>query len=276
MANLAIFSSLPQRGDTVIYDELSHACIKDGIRLSMANKLSFKHNDMSHLEQKLKKATGSIYIAVESIYSMDGDACKLQEITDLAQMYNAKIIIDEAHGTGVMGKNGGGLCSATNLSSNIFARIYTFGKAMGIHGAIIVGSNTLKEYLVNFARPFIYSTAPSPYSVIAMREAFNYLNTHPELANKLNERILLFKDLFCQKLKAKNSLIQSDHPIQSILVPGNEQAKRLSVKLEKDGLDARPILSPTVKEGTERLRICLHTFNSANDISRLIDSLEAL
>jgi 8-amino-7-oxononanoate synthase len=168
VANLAALSCLPQKGDTILYDELVHACMHDGARLSRADRFSFKHNDLTDLENKLKVAKGKIFIAVESVYSMDGDQSPLAELVTLAEQYQAHIILDEAHSTGAYGKNGGGLAVSLWLQSKIAIRIYTFGKAMGVHGACVAGSKTLINYLINFARPFIYSTAMSPHSTVCL------------------------------------------------------------------------------------------------------------
>ncbi|MEM1406353.1 MAG: 8-amino-7-oxononanoate synthase, partial [Bacteroidota bacterium] len=276
MANLAIFSTLPQRGDTVIYDELSHACIKDGIRLSLASKMSFKHNDLHDLRKKLERATGTIYIALESIYSMDGDECPLADVMDLTRTFKAKIILDEAHGTGIYGKNGGGLSVSLGLEKQLFARIYTFGKAMGIHGAAVAGDLPLRDYVVNFARPFIYTTAPSPYSAVAVRSAFDYLNENIQLQEEIVRKIAFFGSEYSRLAKNNYKRTNSNHAIQSIIIPGNSRAHAAAKKLQNKGYDVRPILSPTVAEGSERLRICLHTFNSREDISGLIHSLAGL
>ena len=266
MANLAIFSALPQRGDTIIYDEYAHACIKDGCRLSLAKRLPFKHNDLADLERKLKEAEGEVFIACESIYSMDGDKAPLSDIIKLADQYRAKVIIDEAHSTGIFGQNGAGLASEMSLQDNVFAVIYTFGKAMGIHGACIAGSKPLKEFITNFSRPFIYTTAPSPHEVITIRSAFDYLKNHPSLPLNLQEKI----DHFNQLLPEYSSL----SPIKSIVIGGNEKTKGVARELQNEGFDIRPILSPTVKEGSERLRICLHTFNTKEEITLICHLLK--
>ncbi len=277
MANLAILSTVPQKGDTVLYDELAHACIKDGIRLSLAQKLSFKHNDLLDLKRKLKKATGNIYVAVESVYSMDGDQCPLLELVDLVIEFKAKIIVDEAHSTGIYGRNGAGLCDHLGLSDHIFARILTFGKAMGIHGAAIAGNDKLCHFLVNFARPFIYTTAPAPYAVIVAKTSFEYIVKHQRLQKKIKEKVSFFiEHYYARGLDKKLNRIRSDHPIQSILIPGNEKVKYISKSLQESGFDVRPILSPTVALGKERIRICIHTFNTKTEISGLVDRLATI
>lgn len=262
-ANLALLSALPQRGDTILYDELSHASIKDGARMSLAKRFSFLHNDLNDLEKKIKQATGRIFIVVESIYSMDGDACPLRELSDLAAKYNAGLIIDEAHSTG-MGEHGSGITVSLNLHGKCFARVYTFGKAMGVHGACIAGSASLIRFLINFARPFIYSTALPPHSVASIDAAFEFLHKHNNLQHTLQEKVNLFKSRITTN---------SSSAIQPIITPGNDHAKSVASKLQQAGFDVRPVLSPTVRERTERLRIILHTYNADSEIESLTNLL---
>ena len=275
-ANLAVLSSIPQRNDAIFYDELSHASIKDGIRLSLASKVSFKHNSLTDLEKKMSKVDGEKFVIVESAYSMDGDFCPLEELISLCKKHSAYLIIDEAHCTGLLGDNGGGLVENLGLEEEIFCRILTFGKAIGHHGAAVLGSKDLTEYLINYARPFIYTTAlpPSSYSLIKL-----IFKSIPQLRNEryqLNENITLYNSLFEKHLETKYDRIKSDHPIQTIIIPGNSQVKFTSEELAKKGFDVRPILSPTVREGSERLRICLHSFNTSDEISNLVHSLAEL
>ncbi|MBO3700178.1 pyridoxal phosphate-dependent aminotransferase family protein [Roseivirga sp. E12] len=265
-ANLALFSALPQRGDTIIYDEYAHVCIKDGCRLSMAHRRSFKHNDLKDLERKLGDAEGEIFIACESVYSMDGDIAPLEGIIKLANDHKAKVIVDEAHSTGVFGKHGSGLISEMGLQNKVFAVIYTFGKAMGIHGACIAGDQGLKDFITNFSRPFIYTTAPSPFEVISVQSAFEQLRIQPSLSLNLQSKIELFNSLLPE--------FASPSAIKSVHIGGNEKTKSVAKKLQNEGFDIRPILSPTVKEGSERLRICLHTFNTEKEISLICDLLK--
>ncbi|HOX82855.1 MAG TPA: 8-amino-7-oxononanoate synthase [Chryseolinea sp.] len=271
-ANLGVLSSLPQRGDTILYDELAHACMKDGARLSLAKRFNFRHNDLNDLESKLKLATGKIFIAVESIYSMDGDQCPLKDLVTLSEKYGASIILDEAHSTGVLGSNGAGLAVSLGLEEKIAIRIYTFGKGMGIHGACVAGSTILKDYLINFARPFIYTTALPPHSLVSIECAFDFLVQNLSLQQLLHKKI----DHFIHELKSVGETSTSMSSIQSILIGGNERTKRMAEALQQKGFDVRPIVSPTVSKGTERLRVCLHTFNSNEEISNLIQALSAL
>jgi 8-amino-7-oxononanoate synthase len=269
-ANQAVLSSIPQKGDTILYDELAHACIRDGARLSLASRFPFFHNNLNDLEERLKRAQGNIFIAVESIYSMDGDQCPLKELIALAEKYDATIILDEAHSTGIMGKNGAGFAVSQDLEKKIPIRVYTFGKAMGVHGACVAGSKTLIDYLINFARTFIFTTAPSPHSIASIDCSFKFLADYPELQIHLRDRVNLFNDI-SGNLKLQK--LVSDTQIQGIIVPGNEIIKKVAEELQAKGFDARPILSPTVAKGSERLRICLHTFNSSEEITQLIQQL---
>jgi 8-amino-7-oxononanoate synthase len=271
-ANLAVLSSLPKRGDTILYDDLSHASIKDGMRLSLATRLPFRHNDVSDVEKKISAAAGNVFVVVESVYSMDGDKSPLREITDLCHLNGAHLIVDEAHSTGCYGQGGNGLVCELKLHDQVPVRIYTFGKAMGIHGACVAGSRNLISYLVNFARPFIYTTAPDPHSVMAVKNSFLFLAQHSSLQQELQERILFFRSL-TKKLEA---LLPSDSAIQSLVVPGNTNVKNAAERLNQCGLDVRPILSPTVATGTERLRIILHTYNTNSEIELLAQQLHAL
>ncbi len=268
-ANLAVLSSLPQKGDTIIYDELSHACLKDGARLSFADRFSFRHNDLEDLKKKLAKAKGNIFIVIESIYSMDGDSAPLKEIAELASQFDACVIVDEAHSTGIHGKNGAGLVVELGLQDKIGIRIHTYGKAMGCHGACVAAPQYIIDYLVNFARPFIYTTGLPLHSILTIESAYSYLEQHTELTSALKAKIALFRN----NLSAELETVFSESPIQAVLVSGNDKVKQLAQKLKENGFDARPILSPTVKEGTERIRICLHSYNSDEEILGLVKLL---
>jgi 8-amino-7-oxononanoate synthase len=270
IANLGVFSSLPQRTDTIIYDELIHASIRDGARLGNATVLSFKHNDIIALEEKLKQAKGKIYVAVESVYSMDGDKSPLKKIVAICKEYNAALIVDEAHAVGVFGFKGEGLVSHLKLEKDVFARIITFGKAIGCHGAIVLGNNSLREYLINYSRAFIYTTALPLSSIITIKNAYSFLEKNMVRKVHLSELVDYFR------LKIKNSkfkIIESLSSIQCIIIPGNNEVKQLAEKIQKNGFDVRPILSPTVAKGQERLRICIHTFNTKQQIDELLNAI---
>lgn len=271
-ANLAVLSTLPQRGDTIIMDELAHASLKDGARLSLATKWNFRHNDLEDLENKLRSARGERWIVVESIYSMDGDECLLRDLCTLAGKFDARILVDEAHSTGIMGKNGNGMVNRDDLQDKIDLRVYTFGKAMGIHGACVSCSNDTKDLLVNFSRPFIYTTAPADHSVVSVLCAFDYLSRNMHLQDELRVKISQFHKSAVQ-LKGWN---RSTSQIQIVIVPGFEEVTSAAEKLQASGFDVRPILSPTVREGEERLRICIHTYNTNDEIVSLTNLTRSL
>jgi 8-amino-7-oxononanoate synthase len=271
-ANIGILSSIPQRGDTIITDELIHASLIDGARLSHAERYKFKHNDLADLEQKLKAAKGLIYVVVESVYSMDGDLAPLQKINDLCKLYNAHLIVDEAHATGIIGEQGKGLVVKLGLENDVFARIVTFGKAIGTHGAIILGSENLRNYLINFARSFIYTTAAPLHNIVAINCAYQLLAKGDE-TNQIAKKISLYNQLIND---LNSSITPSQSAIQTILFNNNEKAKNAAKNLQNKGYDVKAILSPTVPEGKERLRICLHTYNSDEEIINLVNHLKEL
>jgi 8-amino-7-oxononanoate synthase len=272
-ANVGLLSCVPQRGDTILYDFLSHASIRDGIRLSFADSFSFAHNDVDDLEKKLNHVpvtTGrSIFVVTESVFSMDGDICPLQQLVQICKKYNAHLIIDEAHGTGVVGERGEGLVQHLQLQDEIFARLHTFGKACGCHGAAVLGSQRLKDYLINFARSFIYSTALPEHTAAIIKRSYE---TFPYLRNErkhLHQRIQFF-----QSANISFEKLSSTTPIQVVIVPGNDAIKVLSERLQQKNFDVRPILYPTVQKGKERLRIVLHSFNTETEVRRLVDELQ--
>ncbi|HVS91721.1 MAG TPA: pyridoxal phosphate-dependent aminotransferase family protein [Mucilaginibacter sp.] len=267
-ANVGLFSCLPQKGDTIITDELIHASIIDGARLSFANRYSFRHNDLQSLEEKLRNAKGRCYIAVESVYSMDGDSPPLPEMLNLAEAYGASVIVDEAHAVGL---NERGLLCQLEIENRVFARIVTFGKALGCHGAVILGSNPLREYLVNFSRSFIYTTAAPFHQLAAIRMAYQMLPNSGAEVDKLKKNIARFKNSLQGLTGLK--LLPSDSAIQSLIIGCSEKTKMMAVELQAAGLDVRPILSPTVPAGTERLRVILHSFNTSEELILLADTL---
>ena len=254
-----------------LYDELIHASIRDGIRLSNAKSFKFKHNDLSDLQKKFSKCTGTVYIAVEAVYSMDGDSAPLKELASFSAENHCYLIVDEAHSNGVFGVKGTGLVQALALEKHIFARVHTFGKALGCHGAVVLGSQELRDYLVNFSRSFIYTTAASLHSIAVIQAAYQELNNTNAIA-KLKTNIDFFKETLCkQNLQA--SFIESNSPIQSCLFPGNSNVKEVAIQLLKKGFATKAILAPTVPQGQERLRICLHSYNTFEQIETLLMQL---
>jgi 8-amino-7-oxononanoate synthase len=271
-ANLGVLGSLGGRNDTVLYDELVHASMRDGIRLSLARSYSFRHNDLDDLRRKIALAKGDCFIAVESVYSMDGDFAPLEELCALCKATGAHLIVDEAHATGVFGEQGEGLVQAAGLADSVFARIHTFGKALGYRGACVVGSFELKEFLVNFARPFVYSTAVDLFSLQCIRRAYELMATARAERSALRQLVATWRELTAGYPHV--SFMQSDTPIQGVLVSGNRAAVSLEHELRSAGLFVRAIRSPAVPVGQERLRVCLHSFNRIPQLGELISFVE--
>jgi 8-amino-7-oxononanoate synthase len=270
-ANLGLFSSLPQKGDTIIYDESIHASIIDGARLSYANRYSFKHNNIDSLEEKLKNGKGNCYVVIESVYSMDGDIAPIENILALTKQYKANLIVDEAHAVGLYGK---GIVCQLSLENEAFARIVTFGKALGCHGAIVLGSNLLREYLINYSRSFIYTTAASFYQLASIKMACQMLDKADKEISTLIANIEAFKTNL--SVNAQQQMIKSDSAIQCIITGSTEKAKELARHLQNNEFEVRPILSPTVPAGSERLRICLHSFNTNEEVLLLAKKINEL
>jgi 8-amino-7-oxononanoate synthase len=275
-ANVGFFSAVPQKGDLILFDELCHASIRDGIQLSNAKAYKFQHNDLEDLERLLiRYPDTTIYIVTESVFSMDGDTPNLEELVQLAEKYNSYVVVDEAHALGVFGEKGEGLVQSLQLHDIVFARIITFGKGLGCHGAAILGSEDLKSYLVNFARSFIYTTGLSPHSVATIVTAYKHLEKANDNQQQLKNNIAHFNQEK-NRLSLKPLFVRSKSAIQSAIIPGNERVKSIAQQLQGKGFDVKPILSPTVPEGQERLRFCLHSFNSEKDISEVLQLLSTL
>ena len=270
-ANLGLLSSVPQRGDIILFDELCHASIRDGIKLSNATSYSFKHNNISDLEKKYlntKKGTALTYIIVESIYSMDGDRAPLKEFSKFCERNSCYLIVDEAHATGVFGTQGKGLIDELCLGDFIFARVVTFGKALGCHGAVILGSNELRNYLINFSRPFIYTTAMPIHTALTMKFALKELSNTDQLTI-LKRNISTFKNAL-KTHNLQNRFIQSDSAIQSCIIGDPLKSKHIATKIRNENYDVKAILFPTVALGTERIRFCIHSYNSRSEIEGIL------
>jgi 8-amino-7-oxononanoate synthase len=280
-ANVGFFSCVPQRNDIILYDELCHASIRDGIQLSQAKSFKFNHNDFEHLEKLIQKPTPdnqqptTIYVVTESVFSMDGDSPNLEQLVQLSEKYNCFLVVDEAHAVGVFGDAGEGLIQYQGLQDKVFARIMTFGKGLGCHGAAIVGSTELKNYLVNFARSFIYTTGLSPHSIATILIAYQQLQIEKEAMHHLKANIHYFNQQKIQ-LGLKPLFVYSKSAIQCAIIPGNEKVKTIATQLQRHGFNVKAILSPTVPEGQERLRFCLHSYNSEPQISEVLKTLADL
>lgn len=270
-ANLGLISCLATNEATLIMDELVHASLIDGARLGRSDKIRFKHNDAVDLENQLQKVKGQKLVIVESVYSMDGDTCPLGEVAELCERYKAMLIVDEAHAIGVFGPDGSGLVQALGLEDRVMTRIMTYGKAPGIHGAAVVGPRWLKEYQTNFSRSLIFSTAPPPHHFGSIAGLYRHLPNTDNLRVQLAGVV----DYFSKK-RTKHHLkwLPSRSHIQSLIVPGNEEVIQVASTLREAGINALPIRIPSVPKGMERIRFCLHAYNSKEEIDLLFETLK--
>tara|TARA_Y100001933_G_scaffold256542_1_gene301342 strand:+ start:1484 stop:2557 length:1074 start_codon:yes stop_codon:yes gene_type:complete len=264
-ANIGLISSIALRGDTILYDEYIHASSRDGIRLSFANSISFKHNNTEDLNEKLYKAKGSVYVLVESLYSMDGDMAPLSSIHQVCKEKGAYLIVDEAHACGVFGKEGRGIAHAKVLHKDIFCRIVTFGKAYGYHGAALLVSSDLRDYLLNFCRSFIYTTALPDHSYNTIESRVQSPDIY-EKQKSLQENIYLFRN----SLKNLSFISEENSPIQVIEFTTREALTNCIDAMAKLGIYTKPILPPTVPKGSFRVRLCFHSFNTEEEIQLLL------
>ena len=278
-ANIGFFSSVPQRGDVILYDALCHASIRDGIAMSHTKAYKFAHNNLQALEALLEAQNSSsktgpeIYVVTEAVFSMDGDRPALKELANLCKKYSAYLIVDQAHATGVIGPKGKGLVQELALEDLVFARIVTFGKALGCHGAAVLGSCELKSYLINFARSFIYTTALPPHTLATIGAAYRELEHNSDAIKKLQDNIsTLQKSILDAQLTPH--FIPSQSAIHCCVIKGNKATKDVAALLQQNKFDVKAILSPTVPKGQERLRICLHSYNKKEDIKALVALLK--
>ena len=269
-ANIGFFSAIPQRGDTVLYDELIHASVRDGLRMSFANGISFRHNDLEDLQTKLEKSNGIVYVAVESLYSMDGDLSPLADIAKLCTKYGAYLVVDEAHAAGVWGKNGTGLIGEFGLETSVFARLVTFGKAYGSHGGCVLGSRKLIDFLTNFARSFIYTTALPSATYVQNSE----VRENPLLNQRRNDLYNIVA-YFRKNFESEQLISDVNSPIQIIQVGAVDQTRIIAERLQKANIAVKPIYSPTVSVGQERLRLCFHAFNTKEEVDALLGELNS-
>lgn len=256
-ANLALFSTLPQRGDLVVHDALIHASVHDGMRMGKAERAEAKHNDAQAFDDAIADwraagGTGTPWIAVESLYSMDGDRAPLDELAEIARRHDGVLVLDEAHATGVLGPSGRGLGAHLEGQPNVIA-LHTCGKALGAMGALLTGPQVLCDFLVNRSRPFIYATAPSPLMAAIVRAALLICR----FDNARRERLASLVAFTGGQLAEKCGLAASGTHIQPVLVGADERATRLAAAMQERGFDIRAVRPPTVPEGTARLRLSL-------------------
>ncbi|CAN8073593.1 unnamed protein product [Agarophyton chilense] len=289
-ANISLLSTVPSAEDAIVYDQFIHASVHDGMRMSRAraNLFSFRHNDVEALRAEIRiaasKVKGSILVCVESVYSMDGDVAPILHILHALDSLQHELIreiylvVDEAHSGGLYGPNGEGLCVHLNLAGHrkLFARVVTYGKAFAAHGAVVLGSSTLKLFLINYARPLIYSTTLSPHNVVALQAVYAFMKSSD--SQKARTRLWNLVDHFyqCTRECLPHEAVLHHKlrtPIGGIMIAGNMKCVRIAHKLIDRGFDVYPIRSPTVPQGQERIRIIIHAHNNHEEIERLVNAI---
>ena len=271
MANVGILSALTQKGDIIYSDQLNHASIIDGCRLSKADLVIYRHNDMDDLEEKIKAHPGKRGIIVsDGVFSMDGDIVNLPRLTELAGRYGLLSMIDEAHATGVIGATGRGTEEYYGMEGSVDVLMGTLSKAVGGEGGFVCGSRSLIEYLVNKARSFIFSTALSPVSMAADLEGLRLIMEQPERVQKLQENIRFC----CAAINARGIDAASETAIIPIIIGGEARAMRVMELLKERGYYISAIRYPTVAKGSARLRLALMSSHTREDLEGLADALK--
>jgi 8-amino-7-oxononanoate synthase len=273
VANFAVLTTLPQRGDLLVLDSLVHASIHEGARAGRAESCLTAHNDPQAVEDAIrdwraKGGTGRVWIVVESLYSMDGDLAPLEELIAIADRYDAFMVVDEAHATGVYGEQGRGLTASYEGRDNLIV-VHTCGKALGAAGAIVTMTRVLRDFMVNRCRPFIFATAPSPLMAVAVREALLILQQEPTHQRRLADLVAFTH----RQIGARGGRTSSRSQIVPYIVGDNARAMALASALQARGFDIRGIRPPTVPAGTARLRISLTLNVGENDVRTMLDAL---
>ncbi|ABF53186.1 8-amino-7-oxononanoate synthase [Sphingopyxis alaskensis] len=271
-ANAALFATLPQRGDLVVHDELIHASAHDGMRLGRAGHVAAAHNDAQAFEDIIVRwraggGAGTPWIAVESLYSMDGDRAPLAQLAEVADRHDAIFIVDEAHATGVFGPGGAGLSHGLTRRDNLVT-LHTCGKALGAEGALLCAPAIVRDFLVNRARPFIFSTAPSPLMAWLVRQAIEIVANEPERQARLHALVR-----HAAERLVPLGIPASGTQILPVIIGDNDRAMRIARRLQAAGFDIRGIRPPTVAEGTARLRIAITLNIDESDIDDMADAL---
>jgi len=272
-ANATLFSTLPQRGDLIVHDALIHASAHEGMRIGRAERVSVPHNDADAFDQAIADwrnagGIGQAWIAVESLYSMDGDQAPLAALAEIADRHDAILLIDEAHATGVFGRDGRGLADRLDGRENVVT-LRTCGKAMGCEGALVCAPTVLRDFLVNRGRGFIFSTAPSPLMANAVRASLRILTDEPERRDRLRELIAT-----AEHLLAPHGVEPTGSQILPLVLGEDARTMRVAAALQSAGFDVRGIRPPTVPAGTSRLRLSLTLNATPADVEALAGALD--
>jgi 8-amino-7-oxononanoate synthase len=275
LANLAVLTTFPRKGDVILSDRANHASLRDGARLSPATRLAFAHNDAAALARLLRarKGQGEAFVVTESLFSMDGDTPPLLEYADICRKAGAQLIVDEAHAVGIYGSRGSGLVEEHGVEGDVFLTISTAGKALGVAGAFVSGPTWAIEYMLQKARPFVFSTAPPPSVAAAIDASLSIVASEPERRRKLRAKARRLRERLAG---AGLPVAADDSPIVPIVLGSAERAQLVADALKAAGFDVRAIRPPTVPAGTARLRISVNVRLSDDTIDRFVSTLAAV
>jgi glycine C-acetyltransferase len=272
-SNVGVISSILTDEDVVISDELNHASIIDGIRLTKASRRIYKHNDLDDLEKALKETQNFRVrlVVTDGVFSMDGDIAPLPQIVELAEKYNALVMVDDAHASGVLGKNGRGTVDHFGLHGRVHIQVGTLSKAIGVLGGYVAGPNVLRDYLIHRARPFLFSTSHPPAVTAACHAALDVLLEEPELIDRLWDNTRFFKEGL---KKLGFDIGVSETPITPVIVGDDALAMRLSDELFEEGVYAQGIVYPTVPKGKARVRTIVSAAHTKEELAFALDAFE--
>ncbi|MCH5377483.1 MAG: 8-amino-7-oxononanoate synthase, partial [Planctomycetes bacterium] len=268
-------ATLAQRGDLILSDQLNHASLIDGCRLSAAHRLVYPHRDCDQVERMLRQSRGEyqrVWIVTDGVFSMDGHVAPLRRLCDLADRYDAQLIVDEAHGTGVLGAGGTGVCEALGVKDRVPIRIGTLSKAIGTHGGFVAAPRVVIDYLINRCRPLIYSTALPPASILATEASLEQIRSQPQRRDDLHDLARHLRDGIGIEAEPPEQLV----PIVPVIVGGDQRASEMSSALWEAGFYVPAIRPPTVPEGSARLRISLSALHQRGTVDELLGHLKRL
>lgn len=269
-ANLGVLSTFLADGDVVFSDSLNHASLIDGMRLSKARRVIYPHCDADSLGRLLEgePCSGQRFVVTESLFSMDGDIAPLQAIAGLRSSHDFALVVDEAHAVGMYGESRSGLIEETGSANSVFLSVNSAGKALGVTGAFVCGPHWAIDYLIQAARPFVFSTAPPPAAAEALDEALDLLAMEPHRHTRVRALAKL--------LRKQLGLRADDSPIAPLIIGDSRVAVDVARRLGESGFDARAVRPPTVPEGTARLRVSLNAGLTADDVSRFAHQLQSI
>jgi 8-amino-7-oxononanoate synthase len=268
-------ATLAQQGDLILSDQLNHASLIDGCRLSAAERRVYPHRDCEQVERVLRESRGEyqrVWIVTDGVFSMDGHVAPLRRLCELAERYDAQLIVDEAHGTGVLGARGSGVCEALGVKDRVPIRIGTLSKAIGSHGGFVAAPRVVIDYLINRCRPLIYSTALPPASILATEASLERIRSQPRRRDYLHDLARHLREAIGIKAKSPEETV----PIVPVIVGEDQRASEMSSALWEAGFYVPAIRPPTVPEGSARLRISLSALHQRATVDELVGHLKRL